>query len=44
MWIKSGRRGDAKLSQIARAASIARLSWHLSQKGPAEPREAEREW
>ena len=42
MRIKSGRRGDAKLSQVARAASIARLSRHLRQKSSAEPREAGR--
>jgi len=42
MRIKSGRRGNAKFSPIARAASIARISRHLSQKSPAEPREAER--
>lgn len=42
MRIKFGRRGDAKLSQLARAASIARLSRHLSQKSSAEPREAGR--
>jgi hypothetical protein len=42
MRIKSGRRGDAKFSPVARAASIARLSGHLSQKSLAEPKEAGR--
>src|SRR5271166_4328703 len=42
MRIKFGRRGNAKSLPIARGASIARISQHLSQKSPAEPSEAER--